>query len=56
MRADGDGAEERKKEGERSEVKREAKSGGVTSDTNQGMAFGLVVHNNVMIRREDEER
>lgn len=58
MRADGDGAEERKKEGERSEVKREAKSGGVTSDTNQGIAFGLDVHENVVmvIRREDDER
>lgn len=55
-RADGEGAEERKKEGERSELKREAKSGGVTSDTNQGMAFGLVVHNNFVIRRKDEER
>lgn len=56
MRADAEGAEERKKEGERSEVNSEAKSGGVTSDTNQGIAFGLVVNKNAVNRREDYER
>lgn len=37
-------------------MKREAKSGGVTSDTNQGIALGLVVHDSTVIRREDNKR
>ena len=41
VRAVSDGAEERKNVGERREVKSEAKSGGVTSETNQGIDLGL---------------
>lgn len=54
-RAASEGAADRKNVGERSEVKRELKSGGVTSETNHGIDFGLAVRYQICEHKSREK-